>query len=87
MAVKFEGERDCYIFSNESYLSPGWRNPSWRLGIGIYRVRVTLFYEAGCLEEYFELCNLGNSRDDLELRPFFPLHDDNVPLEEEDVTA
>jgi hypothetical protein len=31
IVVKLEEDPDCYIFTNESYLSPRWKNPAWRL--------------------------------------------------------
>ncbi len=66
VAIKYEGEPDCYIFSNESYLHH-WRNPSWKLGNNTYRLRVTLYYERGRLETDFRFQNKGTSRDDVSL--------------------
>src|SRR5437773_263330 len=67
VAVKFEGEPDCYIFTNESYLFPRWQNPSWRIPPGQYRLRVTVYYERGRAEKDFELSNEGPRRDDVHL--------------------
>jgi len=69
-AIKFEGESDCHIFSNESYLFRKWQNPAWRLRNGTYRLRVTLYYERGRTEEDFELLNSGPSRNDFHLRHY-----------------
>jgi hypothetical protein len=66
IAVKFDGEADCYIFSNESYLSPKWQNPAWRLPLGRYLVRVTIEYDSSKVE-HFQLINDGPSLDDLQL--------------------
>ena len=45
IAVKFEGGKDCWIFSNESYLFASWQNPSWRLSLGQYYLRCEVYYE------------------------------------------
>jgi hypothetical protein len=68
IALKFDGESECYIFSNESYQFSRWQNPDWRLRIGTYRLRVTLFYERGRSQDYFELSNSGTSRDDVQIK-------------------
>lgn len=70
VAVKFEGEPDCYIFTNESYLFPRWQNPSWRIPPGQYRLRVTVYYERGRVEKDFGLSNEGPRRDDVRLDPW-----------------
>jgi hypothetical protein len=67
VAVKFQGEPDCHVFTNESYLFPRWQNPSWRLPPGRYQLRVTVYYERGRAEKDFELRNDGLSRDDVHL--------------------
>jgi hypothetical protein len=70
VVVKFERQAECYIFSNESYQFSMWQNPAWRLVIGTYRLRVTVYYERGRSQEDFELRNSGPSRDDVQLRPW-----------------
>lgn len=70
LAVKFEGEEDCYVFSNESYLFPRWQNPAWRLNRGAHLIRVTVYYERGYAQRDFELRNDGLSRDDVHIRPW-----------------
>ncbi|MBU4258111.1 MAG: hypothetical protein KKI12_06310 [Proteobacteria bacterium] len=67
IAIKFEGEPECHIFSNESYQFQRWRNPAWCLKTGTYRLRVTLFYERGRSQNDFELRNSGPSRNDLRI--------------------
>jgi hypothetical protein len=43
IAAKFDSERECYGWSNESYFSnPVWRNPNWCLSEGRYLVRVAI---------------------------------------------
>ena len=68
--MKFEGEPDCYIFTNESYLFPRWQNPQWRLPPGRYRIHITAYYERGSAETDFELRNDGPGRDDVSLNPW-----------------
>jgi hypothetical protein len=72
IAIKYEGDPDCYIFTNESYRPEhnGGRNFNWRLTQGRYRVRVTVYYECGYVQRDFELSNDGTSRDDVDLRPW-----------------
>jgi hypothetical protein len=67
VALKFEGEPACHLFSNESYRFPKWQNPEWCLGPGTYRLRVSVFYETGCAHADFELANLGLSCNDVRL--------------------
>jgi hypothetical protein len=70
IAVKFEGDADCHIFTNESYLFKKWQRPEWRLGPGCYRVQITIFYDGGRKLADFELRNDGPGRDDLRLVPW-----------------
>lgn len=67
LILKFEGDPDCYMFINESYLYPRWQNPNWRLPPGTYRVRVSVYYERGRAQDDFELRNDGVRRDDVHL--------------------
>lgn len=67
VAVKFEGETDCYIFTNESYPF-GWRHPNLRLAQGRYWVRVTLHYEGDFSRTLFQLQNAGPSCNDLRIK-------------------
>jgi hypothetical protein len=72
IALKYEGEPECYLFSNESYDPhyPQLRNPAWCLDRGRYRVRVSVYYESGRTVRGFELRNDGPSRDDVRLLPW-----------------
>ena len=70
VAVKFEGEGDCHIFTNESYLFPKWQNPQWRLPPGRHRIRITVLYERGSAHKDFELGNAGPSRNDVRIVPW-----------------
>jgi hypothetical protein len=67
IAIKFDGSEDCYLFSNESYLHQN-QNPSWKLGKGNYRLRVTLFYEQGNLPYDFEFQNWGPNWNDVNIK-------------------
>ena len=67
LAVKYEGQPECYIFSNESYLHHAWSNPAWRLNSGEYRVLVTVFYERGRAKREFTLTNLRTARNSVEI--------------------
>jgi hypothetical protein len=69
VVVKFEGEPDCYIFTNESYVFPQWQNPDWRLPPGRYRLRVTVLSDRGRTQKEFELRNDDQSRNDVRLVP------------------
>ena len=70
IALKFEGEPNCCIFTNESYMFPKWQNPAWCLPPGRYRVRVTVYYERGRTQKDFELRNDGPSGDEVRLLPW-----------------
>lgn len=68
LAVKYEGQPECFIFSNESYLHPpAWSNPAWRLNSGKYRVLVTVFYGRGRAHREFDLTNLRTARNSVEI--------------------
>lgn len=68
VALKFDGDPECYIFSNESYFHPQWKNPKWKLDPGKYRIRVKLFSGSLRKEKHFLLINEGTKRSDLILR-------------------
>lgn len=70
LALKFDGNMDCHIFSNESYLHPDWKNPKWKLGEGSHRLRLILYYQRGREIFHFRLRNLGTSRDDVVVEPW-----------------
>lgn len=68
IAIKYDGSLDCHLFSNESYSFLQWQNPSWKLGPGLHRLRITVFYERGRLVKYFLLQNCGTGHGDLAVR-------------------
>lgn len=70
VAIKFEDQADCHIFSNESYVHPQWQNPAWRLGPGRYRLRVIILFQGGRSITDFELQNAGTTRASLSLKPW-----------------
>ncbi len=70
IALKFEGEADCQLFTNESYTFPRWQNPAWALPPGRHRLRVTVYYERGRAQRDFWLHNDGVTRDDLRVEAF-----------------
>lgn len=67
LVVKYHGQPECYIFSNESYLHPAWCNPSWRLDSGTYRILVTVYYGRGRAQREFELTNVRTTRNSIEI--------------------
>jgi hypothetical protein len=42
VAVRFDGETDCYGWNNDTYQYRDWRNPSWKLPSGRYLVKVVI---------------------------------------------
>jgi hypothetical protein len=68
LLVKFEGENDCFLFTNESYASERWSNPAWRLGLGEHRLRVAVAFELGGHAVEFLIENSGPRREDLRIR-------------------
>jgi hypothetical protein len=69
VALKLDGEDEFYLFNNDSYRFPHWKNPAWRLPRGSYGLRVTVSYEIGVAVREFRLVNHGPGRDDLQLVP------------------
>jgi hypothetical protein len=67
LLIKFQGENQCHIFSNESYPYPRWQNPAWRIPLGTFTVRATVFYERGQEIANFKLVNSGPNLDDVQL--------------------
>jgi hypothetical protein len=67
LLIKFQGEDQCHIFSNESYPYPRWQNPTWQIPLGTFRVRVTVFYERGLETREFHLVNGGPFLEDVRL--------------------
>ncbi|MCL0047862.1 hypothetical protein M1N20_00090 [Dehalococcoidia bacterium] len=75
IAIKFDGDPECYIFSNESYLVPNplphkpWRNPNWKLDVGTYDILVKVFSGSITKSKRFILENRGPRREDMVLKP------------------
>ncbi len=67
--MKFEGEPDLHLFTNESYLFLRWSNPAWRLTGARSRVRIAVDYEEGRAQSDFWIYNRGGRRDDVALEP------------------
>jgi len=67
LALKFEGQPNCHLFTNESYAFPMWQNPGWALPLGQHRLRVTVYYEGGRAARDFWLHNEGLTRDDVRI--------------------
>lgn len=65
--LKYEGDPDCYLFSNESYLFGGWKNPAWRLPEGRYRLHISIVHENGEAVSDLRLENGGRGRDDVKI--------------------
>jgi hypothetical protein len=57
IAARFDGEDDCYGWSNQSYLEPLWRNPDWKLSHGCFLVRVKITSSGNTCEGLFRLIN------------------------------
>lgn len=58
IAARFDGEPECYGWSNESYFSnPPWRTAQWRLEPHRYIVKVTIFSSGETCSEIFRLIN------------------------------
>lgn len=58
VAAKFDGDEECYGWSNESYFSnPVWRNPDWRLPPGRYLANVTVISSGEKVQRFFRLIN------------------------------
>jgi hypothetical protein len=69
VALKFQGNTDCHLFSNESYLHTNWQNPTWALSPGEHSLRITVYYESGRAIVYFQLRNPGTDLDQVALIP------------------
>ena len=66
VAVKVDGEADCYGFTSKSYYGDHWRLPEYRLPLGTYRVTATAISgEVRSDSQEFLLHNDGTSLSDL----------------------
>jgi hypothetical protein len=58
VAVRFQGDTDCYGWNNETYFAqPYGKNPSWRLASGVFLVKVTITSTGRKCEGVFRLIN------------------------------
>jgi hypothetical protein len=67
VVLKYEGDSDYYLFSNESYLFEGGKNPKWRLPEGRYRLRISVSHENGESVTDLRLENSGRSRNEVKI--------------------
>lgn len=68
IAVRFEGEPDCYGWNNESYVH-NWRNPQWKLPHGRYLVKVAVSSSGEKCVGIFRLVNDVEQQDGFRLLP------------------
>jgi len=69
VAARFDGDDECYGWSNESYFSdPPWRNPRWKLPSGCYLVHVSIDWAGEKCTGTFRLMNDG-TRQEFQLEP------------------
>lgn len=78
VAVRFDGEDECYGWSNDSYFY-NWRNPKWKLGPARYLVKVVITSSGQKCSGLFRLVNDVNSRTDFRLLPASPDDRKKVP--------
>ena len=58
VSAKFDDEKECYGWSNESYFSdPAWRNPDWKIPYGRYLVKVTVISSGEKVSGIYRLIN------------------------------
>lgn len=69
LLIKFQGEDACHLFANESYLYRKWQNPAWKVPLGTFTVRLTVYYEHGPLQREFQLLNKGPALADVQVVP------------------
>jgi hypothetical protein len=63
VAVKTQGQQECFAFNGWSYLHPRWCNQEWRIPRGTYRVRVTASSAGASVERTLTLVNESESLD------------------------
>ncbi len=68
VAVRFDGEVDCYGWNNDSYFY-NWRNPNWKLGRDRFLVKVVITSSGQKCTGIFRLVNDVDSRTDFRLLP------------------
>jgi hypothetical protein len=67
IAVRFDGDTDCYGWTNDSHFAPRIRNPDWRLVTGVYLVKVTVTGSGTPHVGCFRIHNDGPTRDTFRL--------------------
>jgi hypothetical protein len=40
-------ETDCYVWNNDTYKYPDWRNPNWKIARGTYLLKLTVIFSGG----------------------------------------
>lgn len=78
IAVRFDGEPDCYGWNNDSYLF-NWRNPNWRLPSGRYLIKVVITSSGQKCVRKFRLINNVSNLDDFCLTGILP-EDEEKPF-------
>jgi len=68
IAVRFEGESDCFGWNNESYIH-NWRNAKWKLLRGRYLVKVVISSSGEKCVGVFRLVNDVEQQDGFRLLP------------------
>jgi hypothetical protein len=59
IAVRIDGDEECYAWSNEAYVAALGRNQNWRLSQGVYLVKVMISVSGKPDVFYFRLHNKG----------------------------
>jgi hypothetical protein len=60
IAVRFNGDTDCYGWNNEAYfVPPPGKNPQWRLGSDVFLVKIIITSTGRQSEGVFRLINDG----------------------------
>jgi len=67
VALKHAAQSGIHLFSNESLQFERGCNPAWKLEMGTYRLRVTVYYERGDVHRDFEFANTGTTLDDVKI--------------------
>ena len=57
IAVRHQGETECYPFTNEAYIHAGWRDPARTIPAGWWIVEVSVRYPQGEVLRRFRLRN------------------------------
>jgi hypothetical protein len=58
IAMRADGDEECYGWSNESYFcTPLWRNPKWKLDRGRYLVKVIVTSSGQKIARWFRIEN------------------------------